>query len=689
MLIDLESMFRADFRQVDSSQPVSQADSALANSVLRVGLLPQRQWNGDQSESLELSGMGGAEGQLSLRRLPLWQSGGTDQMRLVRQRVKVVPAINRPSLRGERVNPLDFSQEFQEGFTSMYRLLLRHKAELLAEEGPISRFANDEVRVICRHTIFYKMLLDESYHPDLLRNALDRDRIFDRLWFGADRDPSAQKAVLLIPSERRDLWAGDIPFFSTRVNSHDLLNSHDQVVPLFLQETGFEAVHKRLTSLSEEDLKQQRWFIQGSLTTLAMDTEPRRRRHPLHRQPIAVGRKELLGAACQVGDRLEQLALRGEGDASWIGLRIIGGKHWALSATGLDLYSGLPGIVLFLAYLGIVSGEARYTRLAEEAVASMRTQLASPKFHPNLVGAFEGWSGVLYVYLHLAALWKRGDLIIEAEKILQMIPPLVSTDEALDVVGGSAGAIAVLLAAPMSNGSILPIDIAKRLGDRLIEKAQAIGDGAGWTVLINPERPLTGFSHGASGIAWALLRLYEVTGKEEFKQTARRALSFERRLFSPVAKNWPDLRGSAVDQGEPKFMTAWCHGAPGVGLSRLRMRRLLDDPVLDEDLAAALETTLRHGFGSNHSLCHGDLGNLELFLEAHLASGGESLAQSLSHLTSQIFLSIQENGCISGVPLGVETPGLMNGLAGIGYGLLRLVEPRYVPSVLLLDPPVH
>jgi lantibiotic modifying enzyme len=35
----------------------------------------------------------------------------------------------------------------------------------------------------------------------------------------------------------------------------------------------------------------------------------------------------------------------------------------------------------------------------------------------------------------------------------------------------------------------------------------------------------------------------------------------------------------------------------------------------------------------------------------------------------------------------VEAPGLMNGLAGIGYGLLRLAAPTSVPSILALDPP--
>ena len=38
-------------------------------------------------------------------------------------------------------------------------------------------------------------------------------------------------------------------------------------------------------------------------------------------------------------------------------------------------------------------------------------------------------------------------------------------------------------------------------------------------------------------------------------------------------------------------------------------------------------------------------------------------------------------------PSIVEAPGLLVGLAGIGYGLLRLAYPERVPSVLVLAPP--
>ena len=59
-------------------------------------------------------------------------------------------------------------------------------------------------------------------------------------------------------------------------------------------------------------------------------------------------------------------------------------------------------------------------------------------------------------------------------------------------------------------------------------------------------------------------------------------------------------------------MCAWCHGAPGVALGRLDSLRFLDDAAMREDIATAVDATLAGGFGKGHSLCHGDIGNLEI-----------------------------------------------------------------------------
>ena len=87
-------------------------------------------------------------------------------------------------------------------------------------------------------------------------------------------------------------------------------------------------------------------------------------------------------------------------------------------------------------------------------------------------------------------------------------------------------------------------------------------------------------------------------------------------------------------------------------------------------------------------MCHGDLGNLELLLQASQVLDHRWHTQ-VNRIAAIILESISRDGWLCGTPSGVESPGLMTGLAGIGYGLLRLAEPTRVPSILVLAPPIR
>ena len=56
------------------------------------------------------------------------------------------------------------------------------------------------------------------------------------------------------------------------------------------------------------------------------------------------------------------------------------------------------------------------------------------------------------------------------------------------------------------------------------------------------EEMLTGFSHGAAGIAYALLKLHEATGESSFREAALEAEAYETSVFLPEVSNWPDFR---------------------------------------------------------------------------------------------------------------------------------------------------
>jgi type 2 lantibiotic biosynthesis protein LanM len=684
VLIDLEALFHPQIaRPNPERQAIQRAGYEMADSVLRVGLLPERIWSSSDSMGIDRSGLGSLPGQLSPMQVPRWEDARTDKMRLVRKRVVMPNSQNRPSLNGQDVNVLQHTEAIVSGFASMYRCLVASRDELLADAGPLARFAGDQVRAILRATSVYGSLLRESFHPDLLRDALDRDRLFDRLWVAI---PQSDYLARVTYAEGEDLLNGDIPFFTSRTDSVDVWTSAHERVANFFAEPAMERVRRRLQRMGESDQVRQTWFIRASMAVLSpAGHESPRTPTPASHSASRVNRASLLSAARAIGDRIEALSLRGDQDASWIGLTPLNEHDWTLAPLGLDLYDGLPGLAMFLAYLGKLTGEHRYTALAQAAAAGFQAQVKQAHSSVQQVGGFTGWGGVVYALTHLSALWGQAELLAEAEGIVALLPPRIERDDQFDLISGSAGCIAGLLALHHYAPSSVTLEAARQCGYHLIAHATPLPQGVGWRGKGVSNTPLTGFSHGVSGIAWALLELWAATGDARFRSVACSALDYERSLFSTQEGNWPDLRDSEKHAG--KFGMTWCHGAPGIGLAYLCSLAHIDDAEIHQNIDAALQTTLTQGFGGNHSLCHGDLGNLETLLQASLRLKDPRWQVEVERRASSILRSIEQNGWICGNPVSAEAPGLMTGLAGIGYELLRLAAPTRVPSVLALAPP--
>jgi type 2 lantibiotic biosynthesis protein LanM len=700
MLVDYEALFHPHIYGQDPILAANLAAGALDESVWQVGILPRRVWADERSVGVDTSGLGGQAGQMNPHPVVGFNDPGSDDMRLGRRRVELPTSENRPRLGDREVDALDYKDAILAGFTRMYRLLCRHRSALLTEVLP--RFSQDEIRVVVRPTNVYGLLLYESFHPDLLRDGLDRDRFFDRLWAEAAQRPYLAR---LIAAERRDLWRGDIPLFTTTPESRTIFTSDRETVADLLDSPSLDLVRQRIERLGEDDLAKQTWVIEASLATLRMDRDPTISR-PLQRPATAraVTRECLLRIADDVGARLDELALQNDAGAYWLGVVPLDEFTWGVVPSGLDLYAGTTGTALFLGYLGEITGKSSHTRLAKRALRSLQIQLEpwlraasedgeDSTFQP--IGAFEGLGSVIYGLTHLGILWDSPDLLDDAERLAGTLSPLVPKDDHLDVIYGSAGCILALLGLHSTRPSARALEVAIECGDHLLATARPMAHGIAWTTLAD-QAPLGGLSHGAAGFALSLLRLASHSGQTRFREAALHALEYERNLFVPELNNWADLRvfpSSESRTSQPNrqpatnSMVAWCHGAAGIGLARLGALDHLDDPTIRQEIDTALDATKQLGFDINHSLCHGALGNAELLLTAaerlRRPEDHETLARAISHVVA----SIQANGYITGVPLAVETPGFMTGLAGIGYELLRLADPGKVPSVLVLAPP--
>jgi lantibiotic modifying enzyme len=166
-------------------------------------------------------------------------------------------------------------------------------------------------------------------------------------------------------------------------------------------------------------------------------------------------------------------------------------------------------------------------------------------------------------------------------------------------------------------------------------------------------------------------------------------VAYERSVFVADKGNWPDFRSSS----EPdRFMLSWCHGAPGILLSRLVLESVgLVDSDTSEELIVARKSTMqsldhiRNQRGTAAHLCCGVLGLSSLLRVASHVSDEpldplvpviEGIVVSDARAKGYYNFFSVDNGSLS-------LPGLFTGNAGVGMALLEAASgQRWLPSVL-------
>lgn len=389
---------------------------------------------------------------------------------------------------------------------------------------------------------------------------------------------------------------------------------------------------------------------------------------------------DVLQAAAAIGDEICEGAVWHGDRCTWVAPAIqeIPRERPRLifAPLGPTLYDGTAGIALFLAELWTMSGRQEHRRTALGAIR-----------HAVARSGTEGRAGLHGGRTGTALAARRVAIATDREDLLGAIPALVAEPSEMaqetDLLAGIAGsALGLMALGPLAGANLL--DRVERLGDEIVVRAEAVGPHRSWPTGRPQDRiaNLLGVSHGASGIALALAEVGAATGRSDLLDVARAGFSYERALFDPKEKNWPDLRALTRSAAVgPSFMTAWCHGAGGIAAARLRAYEILGDDELRSEAVMALATTAQaardnlDADGADFCLCHGLAGNADVLL-----TGARSLPEE-GATWRQIAVDVAAAGIERYHARGVAwpcgrgagpTPSLMLGLAGIGLFLLRL-----------------
>ncbi|MBV9230348.1 MAG: type 2 lantipeptide synthetase LanM, partial [Chloroflexi bacterium] len=570
--------------------------------------------------------------------------------------------------------------------------------ELLAPEGPLASFAGCPIRYVIRATNTYGFVLNRLYSPIFLRDGADRWIEMQLLKRPLLKATTPSWVSTLLEAELAALERLDIPCFGTHTDSCDLLTDTGAVQPNLFTLSALEQTRLHLSLFDEEDCDCQANLIRAIFLSF-----PSVAPHATEESPVAaesldeasiLPSEELLTVAQKLARDLIDSSLRhGSGAMTWIGFhydQVIEGYH--LRPLGFDLYGGTCGIALFLAALAWLTGETTYRNCALAALKPLGEQVCKSasfpieeRFSEMSIGGAAGLGSCLYALTHIGLWLDRPDFIQMATQLALLITPeRVQADRLLDVVGGAAGALLSLLALYQVTANEEILQRAMLCGRYLLKQRVETESGArAWH---NRDGiALTGFSHGAAGIAYALLQLFAVTHHQEFLNAACEGIDYERSVFVPEVGNWPDFR-EFKEAGS--YMTSWCHGATGIGLARLGGLNVLDTPEVRCEIEVALETTLACGLPSVDNLCCGNFGRIEFLLASAQHLGRPDLLERAQMYASILVRRASQEGdfhLLANLPRQANNPGLYQGRAGIGYELLRLAFPERLPSLLLWE----
>ncbi|SON63882.1 hypothetical protein MSIMFI_05413 [Mycobacterium simulans] len=661
--IDLEMILQAaEPPGLDADEGVGRAFDAamekLRDSVLATGLLPTYGKHSDSVVSI-----GGVASNATPRFKLTWTDINSDEMRPAK--VADIDTIsNLPHAQGRHAQLGDYIDDFRSGFTDYAMFLQRQRPDDL-----FGGFAGLTVRRVARPTRFYYMLLqrlkDHRTMDDGIMWSAQADFVARLADWQDDSDP-------MWPLQRLARAAGvelNVPHVVMASDGHEIRDAAGTSIPVKGM-SGLDRARARVRNLDENDIAWQAEVIRQSTASLGASAgaEPKRELRAV--MTVAPSREVFTAEADAAARTLFDHAFFGESDAAWIGLDWLGDSAVShLVALGDDLYNGTCGIALFLAAHAAVANAESSMTLAIAAISRLRETIRGR--NPSKIARMLGLGGglglgsIVYSLAVIAALLDNDDVLSDAARAAQLITPdVISADRQLDVLAGSAGAILGLLRVYRQTGSGDLLERATNCGRHLLTEHRVGTLGQRSWPAPGSGSALSGMSHGAAGFAYALGALAAATGSAEFASAAEECIAFENATFDAEHRNWPDI-----------------------GLARVAMTKhtALDGQLIRTDIRRALAGAERGWPEPTDTLSGGTLANIEFMWEAGGLLGRDDLRDSALQRLLAVTQTAQACGdyrWTSGTrPFNL---GLFRGIAGVGYTMLRRVDPS-LPNALIWE----
>ena len=647
--VDLETLLQQTNDTIEEEYfIVNETRKINKNSIIRTALFPI---HGHQLK-IDLSALSGNEQKIPYK-IDYIKNEYSDKITYDTKEGNTKKANNNPSLSGIEVDYSKYVEEVLEGFEYIYRFFIEHKIEL---KRVITVFRNKITRVLFKNTMNYAQLLEISLHPNNLKDGLDREQIFENLW----RSNLSNKQV--IKSEIEDMLRQDIPIFFIKTDSKDIIDSKGRILKNYYKNSNYSLLENEIEILSYDNMEKQKSIIKllTGKYSIAMDTPSKSidLKEYMKTEVNIFTETEFLNISEKIGQFIIDKGIYDQEQELVVFESIVSkGENWSVGMPNASLYDGYAGMSLFFHYLFKMTKNDKYYEM-EKYIDHTMYLLSKKKLNYSVISGENS-------YLSKWILTFDSNNVKLEEKISEEFMGIIENLEKISEIDWLNGLSSILRLALLM--------YEKTNKEKYILYSEKIAIYLIKTVDLS--KIIGGFSHGASGIAYSIAELYQVTLKNDYLVFLKKIIDIDNSYFATSNNNWFTVKGVSEN------VNHWCHGSLGIGLSRILMKykSKIELTKFDNDIVFANRNVINSSISKFETICHGNFGKVEFFIEQYKYTKEKkwlNLAKKLA--TMQLKQSYMNYGELP----EINFFGLFTGLTGIGYELLRIIDNENVPSVL-------
>ncbi|MGB8860788.1 MAG: type 2 lanthipeptide synthetase LanM [Ilumatobacteraceae bacterium] len=644
VLVDLECIATAPLRSASEALP---GRRVITESVLSSYLLPLPER--DEALAVDICGLTGTDRQLSGSFGRSWTRLGTTEMAVEPQLQRSTSSAARPA---PSSLPLLDIAAFCSGLEVAARAISAHG--LGVDAG--TTWTN---RVVLCDTQSYAVILQQAFEPDNLRDGLSFSIAIDAISGRGYEDDAESWLAELAVAERASLERLDVPMAHGEWRTTDV--AVDGVVARnALTHTGQRQIEQNLADLAADRLHLQlgiaRVALEGRLgqqRVAAVSAVPASACRPAG-GPSADG--QVLDTCTAIGDGLlATMVALADGTVEWFA-PTHRGERLAPTMGGSGLYNGAAGCALYLAAL------ARHTGRGDFADAALRVFDRRPRDDDPTLG--DGQVGWAYAAAVSGVVLDDHELVESAVAAARSALSSVDLARDIDVMAGQTGiALAAASVAVMAGDETLAGEVATLACNARKEWMERVQ--LNWVEANRLHR--LGVAHGITGTSLAVARVLAAADDAGLREWLHELVAEENARIE--RRDGVPSRVSSDAERRPD--TTWCWGVTGFAGARTVVAECLGTPEAHRFIDRAREI-LTSSQGLLHRLCCGSAGWLaELPADRRSALVSELVAAHGAHL-------LEERS-------SYQSPSLFRGTAGVGYQLLRSLDPM-LPDLLTFAP---